>query len=303
MISLITPNYNGEKWLNECLDSVASQTLSQQEIEMIFIDDGSDDSSAEIVQSYQRDIPGLRPIWHEHCGRPGELRNVGIQKAVGEYVLFLDADDYLGNESLEKLSAFTQDTPADIVAFQLDGRDRKVPRSMLKETIEDADIITSGLYKSLGVWKMCRRNFLNENSIEFSTLERGEDVLFFTEALLRASSVSILSDYPFYTIRGREDGTSITQSKWVNAERIEFVKKMAQTVLKHSPGSDTTNHFLVRAFNTDALAILESTDTTQEELVYLKDSLGEYWNDAIKNLIYTDKNREILQQFFERGSL
>ena len=298
-VSVVSPNYNGERWLGDCLDSIASQTLAQEEIEMILIDDGSSDRSIDIVKGCSSHIPGLKLVQAEHTGRPGELRNRALDIAIGKYVLFLDSDDYLGEESLSRLSEFASESKPDILAFQLEGLDRNVPKSMLKETIENADLVASGLYKTLGTWKMCRTEYLNDNSIRFSNLPRGEDTLFFAEAMLRAKKLSILSGYPFYTVRGREDGSSITQKEWDNEARISLASRMAALTISLASSQSVANHFLIRVFNTDAVGVLKSSNAKTQDLTNLHNSLKPYWNDDVKKLIYTDENRDILTNFLE----
>lgn len=300
MISLVTPNYNGGAWLRECLDSVASQTASQKDIEMIFVDDGSTDDSREIVEEYKADIPGLRPIWHEHIGKPGALRNLAITKAIGEYVLFLDSDDYLGIEAIERLSDFTKDGNSDVVAFQLQGLDRSVPSSMLRETIEDADLVSSGLYKTLGIWKMSKREFLDEHNIRFDpSIGRGDDVTFFAEAMLRARKLSVLSGYPFYTVRGREDGSSITQKEWDHDKRIDVALKVGELAKQLARTESVADHFYIRLFNADVQDIISSPTVTDETIQRLKSELGPYWSPDVADLIYTDDSRKRLLDFFE----
>lgn len=296
-ISLITPNYNGERWLNECLDSVANQTISQDRVEMILVDDGSTDMSREIITQYRKDIPGLKTIWHEHTGQPGELRNFALRQAIGKYALFLDSDDYLGVESLERLSEFANSHAPDVLAFQLAGLNRRVPSSMLSETIEDANVVDSGLYKTLGTWKMCRHDYLIDNNIRFGSLPRGEDTLFFAEAMLRARKLSVVSGYPFYTVRGREDGTSITQTEWDNGERITIAKHMAGLVMRLAQNEDVANHFLIRVFNTDAIGVLSSEHSASDR-ADLYSALKPFWNNQVKELIYTEANRSVLSNFF-----
>lgn len=300
MISIVTPNYNGARWLGDCLASVASQTLAQDEIEMILIDDGSCDDSRTIAEEYGSAIPGLKTVWLEHTGKPGQLRNFGIQKTIGEYILFLDSDDFLGNEALERLNEFTQNTQSDITAFELDGLNRNVPRSMLRKTIVDADIVASGIYKTLGTWKMCKRQFLVQNAISFDPAQnRGEDALFFAEAMLRATSISILSGYPFYTVRGREDGSSITQTSWNTAERTRFAQRLAKIITEYATNDEIANHFMIRVFNTEALGVITGTGTDGKDLDDLKRVLSPYWNDAVCRLIYSDEVRDTLKTFFE----
>lgn len=299
MISLITPNYNGEKWLGDYLDSIANQTLPQEEIEVVFADDGSTDGSRDIVESYSDRIPGLNLIWHEHIARPGELRNLAIQHAMGKYVLFLDSDDYIGIEALERLDAFANEHPSDIFAFQLEGIDRNVPRSMLSTTAPDVDLVDSGLYKTLGIWKMVNRNFIVNNDIKFDpSIRRGDDVLFFIEAMLKAKRMSVLSGYPFYMLRGREDGSSITQDEWDHGKRLSVVKKAAQLALDLSQDERTKSHFMIRLFNADAIEIAESASITEETMIELKRVLAPHWTRNVSNLIYTDDSRRKLIDIF-----
>ncbi len=299
MISIITPNYNGEKWLGDYLDSMTNQTLPQDEIEVVFADDGSTDNSREIVESYRDRIPGLKPIWHEHVARPGKLRNLALQHATGKYVLFLDSDDYMGTEALERLDKFSDDNPSDIFAFQLEGIERNVPRSMLSNTAADVDLINSGLYKTLGIWKMVNRKFIIDNNIKFDpSIRRGDDVLFFIEAMIKAKRLSILSGYPFYMLRGREDGSSITQDEWDHTKRLSVVKKATQLVIGMAQDARTKDHFMIRMFNADAIEIAESASVTDETITDLKQALAPYWTRNVADLIYTDENRRKLTNIF-----
>lgn len=299
MISIITPNYNGKKWLGDYFDSIASQTLSQNEIEVVFMDDGSTDGSRKIVEQYTDEIPGLKPVWHEHIARPGDLRNQAVQRAIGEYALFLDSDDYLGSESLKRLNDFAQENPSDIFAFQLEGVNRNVPRSMLSKTVVDASVVDSGIYKTLGIWKMVKRDFIIDNDIKFDpSIRRGDDVLFCIETMLKARNISILSGYPFYMLRGREDGSSITQDEWDHDKRIAVVNKSLQLINSLGRDKNTTDHFMIRLFNADALEIAESGTATSKTIDTLRETLSPYWSKSIADLIYTDENRRRLIEIF-----
>lgn len=299
MISLITPNYNGARWIDECLRSVAGQTLSQELIEMIIVDDGSTDQSLEIIEGYTHLIHNLRIVRHAHIGRPGALRNLAIDNALGDYVLFLDSDDYLGLEALERLHDFVNEDPTDIVAFQLEGLERSVPSSMLQVTARHVDIAASGVYKTLGIWKMCRRDFLNQHNIRFPIdIGRADDVVFFAEAMLKADTVSVLSGYPFYTVRGRMDGSSITQKPWPHADRIRVAERTASTIVKWSKNQSVADHFMIRVFNSDAMAVITDTNANEDELNLVNNMLGPFWSDRVAELIYTDENRNILSDFF-----
>lgn len=111
-ISLIIPVYNVLEWLDPCLDSVVHQTFS--DFEILLIDDGSTDGSHTKCQEWAEKDPRIRLITKENEG-PSKARNLGIQKANGDYLAFLDADDWVDPRYLEKMYRRAQETNADMV--------------------------------------------------------------------------------------------------------------------------------------------------------------------------------------------
>ena len=99
-ISVLIPVYNTEKYLRECVDSTISQTYSQ--LEIILVDDGSADNSGKICDEYAQNDKRVKVI-HKPNGGLSSARNVGIDKATGEYIAFVDSDDYLKKDYVEKL--------------------------------------------------------------------------------------------------------------------------------------------------------------------------------------------------------
>ena len=98
MVSVVVTVYNKEKFLRQCLDSLAAQT--QKELEIICVNDGSTDGSGEILAEYEKKDPGIRVITQPNAG-PSAARNTGIDAAEGTYLYFMDADDYLEEDGLE----------------------------------------------------------------------------------------------------------------------------------------------------------------------------------------------------------
>ena len=113
-VSVIIPMYKVEEYLRECLDSVVNQTL--KEIEVLCIDDGSPDRSAEIASEYVSKYSNFKLIRKENGGQ-SSARNLGIEVASGEYVYFLDADDYIDAQMLEKLYQRASEGALDIIYF------------------------------------------------------------------------------------------------------------------------------------------------------------------------------------------
>lgn len=109
LVSIITPCYNGEKYISETIQSVLAQTYTNWE--MIVIDDGSKDHSAEIVHSYSEQCSKIKLLQQENAGSAA-ARNHGIRKAEGQYIALLDADDLWEPEFLEKQIKFMQEKNA-----------------------------------------------------------------------------------------------------------------------------------------------------------------------------------------------
>ena len=99
-ISIIVPVYNSEKYLSTCVDSLVSQTL--KEIEIIFVNDGSTDNSSEIIRLYCDKHTNIKIIEINNSGS-SLARKTGVQNAIGEYVCFVDSDDYVEPEFCEAL--------------------------------------------------------------------------------------------------------------------------------------------------------------------------------------------------------
>ena len=100
-VSIVIPIYNSEKYLQTCLDSILAQTL--KEIEIIAVNDGSKDRSREIIEEYQKRYPSTIHVINKENGGMSDARNKGVEKATGEYISFVDSDDYIEPTMLEKM--------------------------------------------------------------------------------------------------------------------------------------------------------------------------------------------------------
>ena len=111
MISVIVPVYNAEKYLKKCLDSLVNQ--SYKDLEIILVNDGSQDGSEKICKDYEEKDSRIILI-NKNNGGPSSARNLGIEKANGEYLSFIDSDDYLALDFYEKLEKSITKNNADI---------------------------------------------------------------------------------------------------------------------------------------------------------------------------------------------
>jgi glycosyltransferase involved in cell wall biosynthesis len=116
-ISIIVPVYNTEKYLKKCLDSLVNQSL--KDIEIIIINDGSTDNSQNIIDEYKNKYPKLIKSYIKENGGLSDARNFGLAKAKGEYIGFVDSDDYVDYKLFELLNnEIKKEKDIDIIRFQ-----------------------------------------------------------------------------------------------------------------------------------------------------------------------------------------
>lgn len=116
-VTVIIPVYNVEKYLKECIDSVINQTLGN--VEVILIDDGSTDTSGDICDQYAKEYDFIR-AFHKKNGGQGSARNFAIQYVLGEYIYFLDSDDWIVENALERLYYEAKKNALDLIVFSAD---------------------------------------------------------------------------------------------------------------------------------------------------------------------------------------
>ena len=208
-VSVIVPVYNPGPYIEDCIDSLLRQSLPPDEYEVIFVDDGSTDETPARLDALAAEHHGVRVIHQENSGWSGKPRNVGIDAAEGEFVMFLDNDDYLGDEALERMYDYGVANGADVVVGKMAGKKRTVPVELFRENRPRATVENAPLIDSLTPHKMLRRAFLDRIGLRFPEGRRRlEDHVFVTEAYLRADNVSVLSDYVCYYHIRRDDASN-----------------------------------------------------------------------------------------------
>jgi len=194
-VSVIIPVYNTGEDLDRCAESVLAQTMDDYEV--IFVDDGSSDGTEKRVDRLAAEHDRVRVIHLPPSGGPGGPRNAGVDAADGDYVYFLDDDDWLGEEALERMHAKAVRNDADIVIGKLVGHGRRVPRHMFRKDLDRADILGDNLLGILTPHKLFRRSFLIQHKIRFPEgAVRLEDHRFVLQAYFRAGTISVVGDYP-----------------------------------------------------------------------------------------------------------
>lgn len=192
-ISVIIPVYNSEKYLERCLNSILNQTF--QEFEAICINDGSTDTSLKILESYQNKDSRIKIINIENSG-VSIARNIGLNKAVGKYISFVDSDDYIDNNFLEKLYNEIDKNKAQVASASIIRESEKKQVKLIeykkKETTKNSkdNLIKNQCRKYCFVWnKIYLASFLKENDLYFKDNFIFEDVFFTSSALEMAEKI------------------------------------------------------------------------------------------------------------------
>lgn len=216
-VSIIIPVYNVERYLGKCLNSALGQSLD--DIEIILVNDGSSDSSPEICRQYAAADNRIKLIEQENAGLSA-ARNAGFANCSGDYVLFLDSDDYLSADACERLAETAERLDCDIVAAneikvingkECTGECRKFPENVVMSGKEFyVESLRKGGLSPCVQFSLYRRSFIAASGVTFKEGILHEDELWTPQILLKARRLSCL-DLPFYYHLCREG--SITQKK------------------------------------------------------------------------------------------
>jgi CDP-glycerol glycerophosphotransferase len=200
IVSVIIPVWDTEPFLAECLGSVVAQSIGLDRMEVIAIDDGSTDGSGALLDAWAVRYPQITVVHEPNSGGPGRPRNVGLDLARGTFVFFLDADDYLGREALERLVEMAERNDTDIVLARMVGFDgRRVP-TPFREDIDHAEL--PDVYPTLTALKLFRRSLIEGLGLRFEEgLSGHEDGPFTAHAYFHAKGISVLAGYPAYHVR------------------------------------------------------------------------------------------------------
>ena len=221
LISIIIPVYNAEKYLEQCLDSICQQTYKN--IEIILVNDGSTDKSETICKNYMEKDNRIQYIYKENGG-PGIARNKGLEIANGQYVMFVDSDDFFySNDNIEHIVGRINKNHADLIMYNA-GTYWEEDKEFIKEgvIIEEecidklnADekflyILSKGMIYSGVLSKVIKKTVLDENAILYENTEC-EDIVWSLKVYLNVKSIDWCNDL-IYVYRKRRSGSRSTKA-------------------------------------------------------------------------------------------
>lgn len=233
-ISVIIPVYNTEPYIKQCLDSVLGQTV--KELEIICIDNGSTDNSYVILKEYEDMHSNITVLQHSD-GHQGAARNAGLKIARGEYIGFVDSDDFIAEEMFEEMYNNACLNDIDIVICNINlffQKNNTMLQFLPSEWFAKKVFKVSQnriFFRNLTICnKLFKRSFLEENKIAFPEEFYHEDQVFVVKAYTLANKIVALQQ-PFYFYRKQRDG-SVSQHKGKNTFDIFQIMKLLDDYFK-----------------------------------------------------------------------
>lgn len=294
-ISVIIPVYNTEKYIEKCINSILYQTMN--DIEIIIINDGSTDNSESIINKCIKvnKTPIEIKYFKKENGGLSDARNYGVTKATGDYLTFVDSDDYLGKDLYKDLEKY-MNQKIDLIKFKmttLNEQEEIIERLdgpiFEKCTGEEAfeKLCTEDKYLEVACSYLYRREFFIKNKFEYKVGAYHEDFGLTPFIIIKAESVVSTDNFSYYYLQ-REN--SIT-----NDRNVEKEKRKAYDVLKHYDNAIEKiekmnvmpkSKMLIRRYYTNSLVLKTQTlDNKEEQNNYIKQIKA---RKVYKNIKVTD---------------
>lgn len=290
-VSIIVPVYNVEKYIDRCLKSLVNQTL--KDIEILIINDGTPDNSMKVCEKYAKNDNRIKIFNKENEGL-GLTRNYGIKRANGEYIAFVDSDDYVALDMCENLYKAAIENKADVVyggvlyddskniyskrkiKNKIIWKGKKEIKSLLLDFISTLPSCKNDTIMEVSVWKaIFRKRIFAENNINFVSERQfiSEDIIFDIDFFLKAETIVEIPNYVYYYVCNPN-----SLSKAFRSDRFKKVKilydKIINKINKYYP-SDVwqlrTDRFLISRARTNIKKIIKhrnilGKDKTMEAL-------------------------------------
>lgn len=208
LLSIIIPAYNAEAWIKRCLDSCLTQDVCNDQYEIVIVNDGSIDHTDIIAREYSIKYPNIKVLTKENGGL-SSARNAGLRISKGEYILFLDSDDWISPSSLSKIVASTEYKPDIIsIGYKLVYTDGHFDTILPKESVGREILISMNYPMGAPFW-ILSKSFIEKNCLTFLEGIFHEDNEFTPRILYLANTIQTIK-YPIYNYFIQLQGTIVS---------------------------------------------------------------------------------------------
>lgn len=300
-VSIIVPVYGVEKYIDKCLDSLVKQSL--KEIEVIVVNDGTKDNSQKIIDKYVKKYPDKIKSFIKENGGQGSARNYGLEKVSGEYIGYVDSDDFIEKDMYKKLYNKAKEKDYDIVVcgnynVSEDYQNKNVD-VFINNYNTDLENIFFG---KMAVWnKIYKRDILIKNKLEFKEKVWYEDLAFTLKAIMNSNTFAFI-DEPLYDYLIREGSTMNNSNVQRNLEILDAFNDIL-SYIKHNKKEEyfskieflAIDHIyisaIVRVLKADADKNIKK-ETIEKLINYMNKNFPNYKSNKYINTL--SKNRKII---------
>lgn len=304
LISIVVPIYNVEKYIDKCIESLINQTYKN--IEIILVDDGSKDNCGNIIENFAKKDRRIKII-HKENGGLSDARNYGIDIAKGEYICFVDSDDYVKKDMCECMLKLSEKYNSDITIlnriYKFDNGDEKlrfIDDNKILELNKEEALIELNSFNNfdMSAWGKLYKMKLFEN-IRFPVGRLSEDY-FIMYKLFDNSNKIVYSSYPVYYYMQR-DG-SISKSKKINYDYIEASYNQMIEIEEKYPNLKGVVHtsYVLANLTVYNLHLKKKVKCTKENKKLFKKRVKENMK-YVKNNKYISKDRKIQTYIFSKS--
>ena len=256
-LSIIVPVYKVEEYLGECVDSLLSQTIDDYEI--ILVDDGSPDNSGKIADEYAAANPDMIRVLHIDNGGQGRARNFALDIAKGDFVGFVDSDDWVTHDMYEKMYTRAAETGADVVVCDFMERFADGRESMLPASLQDNWLGSAGSSCN----KIFRRSLVG--ALRFPVGLWYEDFYFSAVMLLRSKHTEFIAE-PLYIYRRGQESTMHNNNAAKNLDMLTIMDMLEKEMVP-AGYKDDFEFFLVNHVLLDSISRLAKQDAPERKEV------------------------------------
>lgn len=271
-LSIIVPVYKVEEYLGECVDSLLSQTIDDYEI--ILVDDGSPDNSGKIADEYAAANTDMIRVLHIDNGGQGRARNFALDIAKGDFVGFVDSDDWVTHDMYEKMYTRAAETGADVVVCDFMERFADGRESMLPASLQDNWLGSAGSSCN----KIFRRSLVG--ALRFPVGLWYEDFYFSAVMLLRSKHTEFIAE-PLYIYRRGQESTMHNNNAAKNLDMLTIMDMLEKEMVP-AGYKDDFEFFLVNHVLLDSISRLAKQDAPERKEVIGK--LRQYVQTKIPKL-------------------
>ena len=259
-VSVLISTYNKEKFINKTLDSILKQSMDVKDFELIVVDDCSTDQTVDIVSKKIDSFSNYKFIQlDQNSGTPAKPRNLSIDLSKGKYIMFIDGDDWLPEDALEKLYTLLKTNKTDyatgLTKYVYSDRIARSGVALSKIAYNKADLknFRKSFYHLAPAGRMIKASVIKKNHIQFPEMIFGEDLQFFAEVFFNTKRISTTQDVVYCANRYDDNISLVKSEKSTHINRMKWQGEAYRHLMSKYKNNKLMPNLLYRIINKDVL--------------------------------------------------